>query len=60
MDKGITLAGDGRYDGPGFSTNYCANIIMETCIGLIIGYTLLSKEDGKYLQHWSLWKQRVA
>ncbi len=30
LNEGLTIAGDGRYDSPGFSAKYCAYLIMET------------------------------
>ena len=47
LNEELTIDGDGRYDSPGFSAKYCAYLIMETKSGLIIGFKLLSKEDGK-------------
>ena len=47
LNEELVIAGDRRYDYPGFSAKYCVYLIMETKSGLIIGFKLLSKEDGK-------------
>ena len=44
LNEELVIAGDRRYDYPGFSAKYCAYLIMETKSGLIIGFKLLSKE----------------
>ena len=48
LDKGITIAGDGRYDSPGFSAKYCAYLLMETSTGLIIYYQKRMEKDLRH------------
>ena len=50
LNEELVIAGDRRYDYPGFSAKYCVYLIMETKSGLIIGFKLLSRG----------WKRSVA